>query len=183
MAEGDSFTATRGWPGMRAAALTLLMCLPLGPGAILLGAFGHRPPATLASTDALGAIIDRCERAVAIVVGAAFSIFLVAALGRWLTWHSIELTPRELIYRISFLGRTSVVVIPRSDISAAAACADQEMSKSVLGQLHVTHGAGACEREARLVTRSYQAARALAAAIQGQGSGPRERPRGGSADR
>ncbi len=188
MAEDDPRTATHGWPGLRAAALILLMCLILGPGAIFLGVFGHRSHAGPAAADALSAIIDRCERVVAIAVGAAFSVFLVAALGRWLTRYSIELTSGELIYRTSFLGRARAVVIARSDISAADAFADQEMSNSVLGYLRVRYGAGAAEREARLVAPSYQAARALAATLHGQGqgqgagAGPRERAGRGSAD-
>jgi hypothetical protein len=155
-------TSCIGWPGIRCAAGTLLMCLTLGPGAILVGVFGHQVVAhhDANPTAGIGSIVDLVGRSLAVLIGSLFSAYALTLLKTWLTTFSIAIDDHHLTYRTACLGHRHTCSIAYLEITEAAPFLD--MGTECRGYVRVSLHHDAQIQDMRMVTSSYAIAEQIA---------------------
>ena len=156
-------STTMGWPGFKSAMVGLFVGVLFGPGALILARWGHAVVGRHLDEVSKGALIDLLERGALVLLGAAFTIYLILLFGRWITRYTVTLLPDRILYQRRCLGISRVVTVFLSQVTAAEAFGSAGDLPD-LGYIAVTMGAVQAE-PIRMMTPTFEDAQRLVAVV------------------
>ena len=151
-----------GWPGIKAASITGLMSVVLGPGAILVIVLSHDAsmPHSGDAVAEVGYVVDAIGRVVGCLVCAIFSLYGLILVKRWATRYIITCQDDRLVYAQMAFGHRTSVSIPYQDLVSITPYLEPGLESH--GYVIVAMRSQRQTNNIRLITRSFDIAQMVA---------------------